>query len=69
MPDDEVKPGHAQPQVEQEVVDDSCIVCMDAPRTRVLNPCKHAIMSAALYLASSQLCPMCRAQIDSSSSS
>ena len=46
-----------------EECDQTCIVCMDAPRIMTFLPCGHAVVCpdcSKLVMASGGLCPMCR---------
>ena len=43
--------------------DQTCIICMDAPRSINFWPCGHAVVCSGcskLVMASGGLCPMCR---------
>ena len=53
-------------QVQQQVRE--CLVCLDAPRASVLEPCRHAVACAdcaALLQAQGLPCPICREPIAS----
>ncbi len=58
--------GPAVVDDEPEDHDHTCIICMDAPRTRAFAPCGHAVVCmdcSKLVMASGSLCPMCREHI------
>ena len=43
-----------------------CLICLDAPRSTVLEPCRHAVACAACarrYCTPQQPCPVCRTPI------
>jgi hypothetical protein len=42
-----------------------CIVCMDAPRSVLLLPCKHLALCSHCWLQNMKECPCCRGLIDS----
>ncbi len=52
--------------VELDDRDQTCIICMDAPRSVAFLPCGHAVVCTGcskLVMASGSLCPMCRERI------
>lgn len=58
--------GPVEEAVEQEELDHTCIICMDAPRIIAFLPCGHAVVCTGcskLVMASGALCPMCRKHI------
>ena len=53
----------AKNAVDLEDHDETCIICMDAPREVVFRPCGHNVVCtdcSKLVMASGGLCPMCR---------
>ena len=48
---------------EAEGADDSCVICLDAPKTHVLVPCGHMCLCAACcddLMGGTRQCPICR---------
>jgi serine/threonine protein kinase len=64
LPDVITKLQRAMTRVQTEVRE--CLVCLDAPRTTVLEPCRHAVACAncaEILRTSSMPCPVCREPI------
>ena len=52
--------------IDKETENNSCVVCLDAPKTMVLMPCKHLVLCDSCGNDNNMIsCPMCRVAITS----
>ena len=59
---EELGSGSGTPQLDEE--ETMCVVCMDAPKNRVVLPCMHMCVCEACAQLLRDRCPVCRGPIE-----
>lgn len=61
------EPAEPKPPERAEKDDDTCIMCMEEPRSTLYRPCRHRVCCqpcAEAYWHRSRLCPWCSREVD-----